>query len=56
MHPMAQLTEPPAAMTSLVSFVGEEDMLKLADEIQEVLNTSLERNESDNDMHSSSLF
>ncbi|XP_042738804.1 hemogen [Lagopus leucura] len=36
--------------------LGEEDMLKLADEIQEVLNTSLERNESDNDMYSSSLF
>ncbi|OXB81764.1 UNVERIFIED_CONTAM: hypothetical protein H355_010325 [Colinus virginianus] len=36
--------------------LGEEDMLKLADEIQEVLNTSLERNDSDNDLYSSSLF
>ncbi|NXJ11872.1 HEMGN protein, partial [Odontophorus gujanensis] len=32
--------------------LGEEDMLKLADDIQEVLNTSLERNDSDNDTSS----
>ncbi|XP_021237208.1 hemogen [Numida meleagris] len=36
--------------------LGEEDMLKLADEIQDVLNTSLEKNESDSEMYSSSLF
>ncbi|XP_031465403.1 hemogen isoform X2 [Phasianus colchicus] len=36
--------------------LGEEDMLKLADEIQEVFSTSLEKNESDNDMYPSSLF
>ncbi|XP_072216239.1 hemogen isoform X2 [Excalfactoria chinensis] len=37
-------------------FSGEEDMLKLADEIQDILDTSLENNGSDNDTFSSSPF
>ncbi|XP_072216238.1 hemogen isoform X1 [Excalfactoria chinensis] len=36
--------------------LGEEDMLKLADEIQDILDTSLENNGSDNDTFSSSPF
>lgn len=54
-HPTAH-PAPGSNDLSLMSFAGEEDMLKLADEIQEVLNTSLEKNEPDNDVYSSSLF
>ncbi|XP_010724487.1 hemogen [Meleagris gallopavo] len=36
--------------------LSEEDMMKLIDEIQDVLNNTLEKNESDNDMHPPNLF